>query len=212
MPCSRHTRSNRTSAGRGRVNRPVNCLPLSVSWPSMRRCALGSPSFPPAPCTTPTRRLHGPADARRDRAVPRGPAGAFRHPAPRHRTPGMTRGLLGCARGTARMRQKRAVQALGRMLTFRSSVPRWSRLGPITAGGSGRSWRQTRSQARLRIADSARQAGLPNMRVHAQIMQICAVCRDEGHARFLGRGGGGAGSPLPAAAVKIAPADPQHRP
>jgi hypothetical protein len=31
MPCSRQTRSNSTSAGRGLVNRPVNCLPLSVS-------------------------------------------------------------------------------------------------------------------------------------------------------------------------------------
>lgn len=31
MPFSRQIRSNITSAGRGLVNRPVNCLPLSVS-------------------------------------------------------------------------------------------------------------------------------------------------------------------------------------
>lgn len=30
IPFSRHTRSNNTSAGRGRVKRPVNCFPLSV--------------------------------------------------------------------------------------------------------------------------------------------------------------------------------------
>jgi hypothetical protein len=34
MPFSRQIRSNITSAGRGRVNRPVNCLPLSVSTSS----------------------------------------------------------------------------------------------------------------------------------------------------------------------------------
>jgi hypothetical protein len=31
MPFSRKIRSNSTSAGRGLPNRPVNCLPLSVS-------------------------------------------------------------------------------------------------------------------------------------------------------------------------------------
>ena len=31
MPFSRQIRSNSTSAGRGRPNRPVNCLPLSLS-------------------------------------------------------------------------------------------------------------------------------------------------------------------------------------
>jgi hypothetical protein len=34
MPFSRQIRSNITSAGRGLVNRPVNCLPLSVSTSS----------------------------------------------------------------------------------------------------------------------------------------------------------------------------------
>ncbi|GAB3852236.1 hypothetical protein GCM10027610_080160 [Dactylosporangium cerinum] len=34
MPFSRQIRSNSTSPGRGLVNRPVNCLPLSVSTSS----------------------------------------------------------------------------------------------------------------------------------------------------------------------------------
>jgi hypothetical protein len=39
MPCSRHTRSNSTSAGRGLVNRPVNCFTLSVSTSAAPRTA-----------------------------------------------------------------------------------------------------------------------------------------------------------------------------
>jgi len=41
MPFSRQIRSNSTSAGRGLVNRPVNCLPLSVKTSSgiPKRCS-----------------------------------------------------------------------------------------------------------------------------------------------------------------------------